>query len=408
MRGLIARKTLSSLGTTALVTWRTHVTPEALAAGTMAFYGGSSQEAPQYRYENGSVINIGGMDKATRIMSSEYDLVYVQEAIELVEEDWEAITTRLRNGVLPYQQLLADTNPAEPTHWLKARCDRGACRLYDSRHEENPVLFGEDGRVTEAGAAYMAKLDALTGVRYLRLRKGLWVAAEGVIYEDWSPAVHLVDPRPIPDDWPRFWAVDFGYVNPFVCQMWAEDPDGQLILYREIYRTKRLVEDHARDIMACVSVPDPHHTPRPGDVVASGRTWTEPKPRAIVCDHDAEGRATLARQLNLPTKAADKAVLDGIQRFQARLRPRADGRPGLVIMRDALVYRDPELVDAKKPTCTAEEIPGYVWLIRPSTGTTTQKTGKEEPLKENDHGCDTGRYLVMYRDPMSRPGMRTL
>jgi predicted transcriptional regulator len=40
--------------------------------------------------------------------------------------------------------------------------------------------------------------------------------------------------------------VDFGYTNPFVMQWWAEDPDGRLYLYREIYRTRRLVEDHAK------------------------------------------------------------------------------------------------------------------------------------------------------------------
>jgi hypothetical protein len=44
---------------------------------------------------------IGGMDKPTKIMSSEYDFIYVQEAIELTETDWENLTTRLRNGRCP-------------------------------------------------------------------------------------------------------------------------------------------------------------------------------------------------------------------------------------------------------------------------------------------------------------------
>ena len=49
-------------------------------------------------YGTGSTITVGGMDKATRIMSSEYDACYVQGAIELIEDDWEAITTRLRTA----------------------------------------------------------------------------------------------------------------------------------------------------------------------------------------------------------------------------------------------------------------------------------------------------------------------
>lgn len=422
MRGLIVRKTLSSLGSTALVTWREHVAKEALAAGDVVWYGGSQQESPQYRYSNGSVIVVGGMDKATRIMSSEYDVVYAQEAIELTETDWESITTRLRNGKVSFQQLMADTNPDAPTHWLNQRQQRGTTTMLECRHEDNPVLFNDDGTKTPVGEAYISKLDNLTGVRYHRLRKGLWVAAEGIIYEEWDPALHLrsfeqvipngpelaaklgrdLTAADLPEEWPRFWAVDFGFVNPFVLQCWAETPDGQLVMYREIYRTKRTVDQHARDIMACVSKPDPDHVERSSDVASSGRIWTEPRPRAIICDHDAEGRATLAKELNLPTRAADKKVKNGIEKVQVRLRKRADGLPGMVFIRDAVVSRDQDLVDAKKPASTVEEFPSYVWDIRDGGKT------KDEPVKVDDHGQDTTRYLVVYRDPSSRPGMRVL
>ena len=380
MRGLIVRKTLASLGSTALVTYREQVTPEAFDSGLVSFYGGSPQEPPQYRYGNGSTLVIGGMDRASRIMSSEYDVIYVQEAIELTEDDWEALTTRLRNWKVTFQQIIADTNPSTPTHWLKARCDRGATVLLESRHEENPTLF-HDGEATPEGAAYLDKLDNLTGPRYLRLRKGLWVAAEGVVYEDFDPAIHLVNRFEIPRDWPRYWEVDFGYVNPFVLQRWAEDPDGRLYLYAEIYRTKRLVEDHARDVLAQVVV---------------GGEWIEPKPRAVICDHDAEDRATLERHLGMSTLAASKSVSDGIQAVQSRLRVAGDGQPRLFVLRDAVAQRDPELVEAKRPTCTAEEFPGYVW----------EGKGKDRPVKVDDHGLDCVRYLVAERDLAARPRVR--
>lgn len=388
MRGLIVRKTAVSLTSTALVTFRTHVLPEALAAGDVAWYGGSQQEAACYRYRNGSVINVGGMDKPTRIMSSEYDVAYVQEATELTEEDWEAITTRLRHGKVSFQQLLADCNPDVPTHWLKVRCDTGRTKMLESRHEENPVLFTAEGELTEVGASYIAKLDNLTGVRYSRLRKGLWVAAEGIIYEDYDPAVHLIDRFHVPRDWVRWWSVDFGYTNPFVCQMWAEDPDGRLYLYREIYATKRLVEDHAETILAAVT---------------KNGEWREPKPRAIICDHDAEDRATLERKLGMSTVAAKKTVSDGIQAVQARMRAAGDGKPRIFLMRDSLVQRDPELLDAKKPTCTAEELVGYVWATAAAG-----KPVKDEPHKLDDHGCDAMRYAVAARDLVGRARVRFL
>lgn len=386
MRGLIARKTATSLTSTALVTWREKVAPEALAHGLCQWYGGSSQEAAGYRYRNGSVVNVGGLDKSERIMSSEYDLAYVQEATELTVTDWEAITTRLRNGVMPYQQLIADCNPSTPYHWLKKRCDSGACRMLNSRHEDNPSLFDATGEMTDRGATYIAKLDALTGVRKQRLRHGLWVAAEGLIYDEWDRETHVVPSFGIPPEWPRYWSIDFGFVNPFVLQCWAEDPDGRSYLYRELYRSRRLVEDHARDILS---------------IVAPRGAWIEPKPIKVICDHDAEGRETLQRHLGLGTTAAKKGVSGGIQAVSSRLKVQSDGKPRLFLVEDARVHRDDDLAEAGKPTCTAEEIPGYA-RERLADGSTS----KEQPRKEDDHGCDALRYYVAERDLKQRFSVR--
>jgi hypothetical protein len=41
---------------------------------------------------------------------------------------------------------------------------------------------------------------------------------------------------------------------------------------------------------------------------------------------------------------------------------------------------------------TTEEIEGYVW------NTDGGKRKGEEPVKDNDHGCDAMRYLVMHFD----------
>lgn len=392
MRALMVRKVLASLGSTGLVTWREHVVPEALAAGVLSFYGGSAQHPAQYRYQNGSTVTLGGMDKPTKIMSSEYDACYVQEAIELTEGDWESITTRLRNGVVSFQQLMADTNPAEPTHWLHQRALTGRTTMLNTRHEDNPRLFHDDGTLTVGGASYIGLLDNLTGVRRDRLRHGRWVAAEGLIYEDYSAEVHLRKIEDPPHDWPRYWCVDFGYTNPTAIQFWAEDPDGRLHLYRELYRAKRLVEDHARDILDAVTLSD-------------GVTWREPRPRAIICDHDAEDRATLERHLGMSTVAAHKDVSPGIQAVQARLRVAEDGRPRLYFSPTALAERDPELVAAKRPCGLIEEIPGYVW-DRPTTGVAADRPPKETPLKRDDHAMDCLRYVVAHLDLAARPRVR--
>lgn len=397
MRGLIVRKTLASLGSTALVTYEEHVAKEHLANGEVKWFGGSAKEAACYRYKNGSRIVVGGMDKAMKIMSSEYDIVYAQEATELLESDWEAITTRLRNGKMPYQQIIADANPDVPTHWLKIRCDIGKTSHIRSRHEDNPLLFeqnrdGTTGGLTEVGRDYMSKLDALTGVRYMRLRKGIWCAAEGLVYEEFDPELHVhkrIGEPPV--SWTRYITVDFGYTNPMVVQFWAEDEDGRLYLYRELYHTKTTVDEMAPKIKQAMNLKK------------------APRPRMIICDHDAEGRAVLERELGMSTRAAKKSVEDGIQAVKKRMKPsEVDGKPRVFLCQDARITQDKELADRKKPTSTLEEVVGYVWDKGSTIAQNAGKPPKEAPVKEDDHGMDAMRYMIAERDLKARPRVRTI
>lgn len=393
MRGLIVRKTLASLGSTALVTFEQHVAKEHLANAEVKWFGGSPKEAACYRYKNGSTITVGGMDKSMKIMSSEYDIVYVQEATELTENDWEAITTRLRNGKVSFQQLMADANPDIPTHWLKIRCDQGKTKMIRSRHEDNPVLFDQRTmKLTPAGKSYMGKLDALSGVRYQRLRKGIWCAAEGLVYEEWNPEIHLHKKILCPPiSWTRYITVDFGYTNPMVVQFWAEDEDGRLYLYKELYATKTTVDEMAPKIKEAMNLK------------------REPRPRMIICDHDAEGRAVLERELGMSTVAAKKSVEDGIQAVKKRLKVNeADGRPRVYLCQDAIIERDQLLLDVKKPTCTLDEVVGYIWDRGTAIAQTNGKPPKEHPVKEDDHGMDALRYMIAQRDLKARPRFRTI
>lgn len=360
LRALLVRKTLASLKGSGLVTMDEKVDPY---RGGVVFRGDTMKRPAQYLYPNGSVIVVGGMDKASKVMSAEYDLAYVQEATELDENDWEAITTRLRNGRMNYQQLLGDCNPDAPTHWLKLRADAGRCLMLESRHEDNPTVTPD----------YLARLDALTGVRLLRLRYGVWAAAEGMVYQDaWERRRNVINRFDIPREWPRYLSVDFGFTNPFVCQWWAEDPDGRLYRYRELYKTKMLVEDHARQIK---------------ELSRWGKEDGEPLPYAIICDHDAEDRATLERHLGLSTTPAHKDVSPGLQAVASRFKAAGDSKARLFFLRDSLVERDHDLADAKKPTCTEEEVESYIW-----------DANKERPVKDDDHGMDTTRYMVAHKD----------
>lgn len=395
VRALILRKTARSLATSALKTWERDVIPEATRDGTVEYYGGSAREPAQYRYKNGSSVAIGGLDDPMKIMSTEYDIIFIQEATEVTVDDWESANIRLRNGALSFQQLLADCNPGHPTHFLLDRAREGKLKHLVSLHEDNPRYFHEDGTLTDEGAEYMKRLDSLTGVRYLRLRKGIWAAAEGVIFESFDPNLHVIDPFEIPKSWERIWAIDFGHTNPFVWQDWALDEDRRGYLVREIYMSGRIVEDHARQIRyECGLGPldlDGNTLPYDGPERAP---WEKVMPSAVVCDHDAEDRATFERHTGLGTVPADKAVLPGIDNIEARLRLAGDGRPRLFFLRNALIEVDQTLVDRKLPTRTVEEFPGYIWAAEPPSADRKQA----QPVKRNDHGCDTTRYFGMEID----------
>jgi phage terminase large subunit len=372
-RWLILRKTHASLTATALVTYNEKVLHP---LDGVRFFGGSGNRPSEYRYPNKAVAVVGGMDRPEKHMSSDYDGIYVPEATDLTLNDWESLTTRLRNNVMPYQQIIGDCNPTYPEHWANKRMQAGKTTRLISRHEDNPMLYDEAGNVTPNGAAYMAALDALTGVRYLRLRKGIWAAAEGTVYQDaWDSATNLIDRFPIPREWPRFLSVDFGFTRAFVCQFWAQDPDGRIYLYREIYKTKTLVEDHAKKII---------------EVAGWNRDGGDPLPYAIIRDHDAEDGATLERHLHqagihIMTTRAIKNVSAGINASAARMRKAGDGKPRLYILRDSLVEIDRELQSANLPYCTLHEFDSYVWNEK-----------KDAPIKEADHGMDCLRYVCMH------------
>jgi hypothetical protein len=234
MRGGIFRKTRVALTQTAMVTYEEKVLPQ---PSGVRFH----HEEQEYRYPNGSVLIVAGLDDPEKIKSLELDVAYVQEATELDLGDWEMLRSRLRHDVMPYHQLLGDCNPGDPGHWLNKRCDAGATRRLVSRHEDNPSITAER----------IAALDALTGYRHKRLRLGLWVAAEGMYFPEWNPEVHCEDAFDPPADWTRWLAVDYGYADPFCCLWFARAPDARrtVHVYRELYAAG-LRDEQQADLVA--------------------------------------------------------------------------------------------------------------------------------------------------------------
>lgn len=372
MRGGIFRKTRASLTQTAMATLERAVLP----AGAAAF-NHSDQE---YRFPNGSRLIVGGLDDPEKIKSLELDMAYVQEISELTAEDYEILTTRVtgRSAVMPYTQLIADMNPTHPTFWLYEREKAGSVLFLTATHADNPTI-------TEAR---LAPLRALTGYRYRRLYLGERVAAEGMYFTEWDPAVHLCDPFPIPAHWTRWTATDYGYADPFAHYAAAREPGTRRIyVFREIYAaglrdhqqvdlvTRRIREEReALGLEAGRSLYALHV----GDPSMFARRSEQDKP-SIAAVYQQKGIALLPAGNN--RKHGWQVVRDAlaIGADGPRLRVFKGRCPNLVRTLPAMVH-DP---------LDAEDL-----------------ADKIKSVKTEDHAADCLRYLLMAEASPPSPGVR--
>ena len=231
-RIVILRKRQTDIYNTVLETYREVIS----GVDDIKPFGGN--RPGMFVYPNGSKIYISGIDKASKVLSSERDIIYCNQVEEFSLRDWEYLTTRAtgRGSVMPYTQVIGDCNPDHPTHWIKTREKQGYLKIIESRHTDNPTLYDEEGNLTEQGIRTISTLDRLTGSRKLRLKEGLWAAPEGAIYEVFTEEKHKVKSFEIPLNWAR--AVGIDPVGAYTAGVWgALDPlSGVFNIYREYYQ----------------------------------------------------------------------------------------------------------------------------------------------------------------------------
>lgn len=253
---LIARKTQTALAGAALATYRDKVAGEELRTGAIEHFGGSGAEPPGFRYSNGSTIQYRGLDDIDKTLSTEYDNVYVNEATECTEDDWELLTRCLRNGVTPRQRLIGDCNPSTDRHWLLRRCNTGKTRRLRSTVRDNPLYWDDLANdYTPEGKAYIEDIVGnMTGTRRQRLFEGQWVGLESAIYGQLDPSIHL-QPLPIRVEWvDGAIGVDFGKTpgHPSTVVAITKAGDG-VVWVRECWAetggNAKAIEDAARGMM---------------------------------------------------------------------------------------------------------------------------------------------------------------
>lgn len=132
-----------------------------LKAQAMQYYGPAIKMIPRGKsgdmyitFTNGSEILFAGLDDVEKLKSI-HDIsgIWIEEASELLEGDFNQLDIRLRGERKYYKQIIISFNPISITHWLKKRFfDRDDDRVVTSRttYKDNRFLPEEDRLTLEA------------------------------------------------------------------------------------------------------------------------------------------------------------------------------------------------------------------------------------------------------------------
>lgn len=280
---------------------------------------------------------------------------YVDEATTLPKSFFDQLTARCS---VPGARILATTNPDTPLHWLRKgyllRPAETRLRSWHFTLDDNPGLDEE----------YKARIKAThVGLFYKRNVLGLWVQAEGAVYEMYDEERHVVDSLPPMQRWLAV-GVDVGTSNPFHAVLLGLGADGCLYVASEWRHA-------AREVMR--SMTDAEYS-------AALRAWLAEqgvRPEWVVVDPSAASFIEQLHRDGITPAAADNSVMDGIRTV------------GSLLATDRLkIHR----------SCTAlrEEIAAYVW------DDDATERGEDKPLKVNDHGVDALRYAVRTTEALWR------
>lgn len=317
----------------------------------------------RFEYANGSMLLYAGLEdekQRERLKSigqdGAVDIAWMEEATEFDESDYNALIARMRGKAAPWRQRLLTCNPDAPTHWIKRRLiDGGEAAVYYSGRLDNP----------HNPADYDSQMNTLTGIEDLRLNKGQWVQASGLVYDVWSdgpPDGNVTEGAEYVDGAGSiYWACDDGYAgerdptsghfsadsHPRVFLLAQERADGRLCVFWEDYRVKALSDQHIADMLA-LPYPEP-------DYVALDSSAAE-----------LRGRLT---QAGLYTRGKPAKVDESIKATRRMLAADSNG------WRRILVH----------PRCKH---------LRAEMASYRYDPQSEAPIKQFDHGPDAIRYLA--------------
>lgn len=199
-------------------------------SGAKIVLGHMQHENDKYNYQ-GKQYQYIGFDELTQFTESQYLYLFSRSRKGKSE-----VPVRIRAASNPggighqfvKQRFIDAAKPGETYIDPKT----GLSRIFiPGRLTDNPTLLNKDPE-------YINRLMALPEIERKRLLEGIWDIFEGQAFPELSMRVHGCEPFPIPPDWEKFIALDWGYSRPFSIGWYAVDFDGILYRYREWYGCK--------------------------------------------------------------------------------------------------------------------------------------------------------------------------
>jgi phage terminase large subunit len=357
----MVRQTYKSTLSSVRVTYEDKILPE---DSPVKPYGGERPEF--YIYPNGSVLYLGGLDKPDKFLSSEWDFIYINQTEEITKDAYEKLCARAsgRAGNAPYTQVIGDCNPSYPGHWILQKRSAGELVFYEQFHKDNPTLYNQEtGQITEQGKRTMLVLNKLTGVRRDRGLLNLWVAAEGVVFDNFSLTGNVSTSAEYNPELETYWGVDDGYAHgggvgtishhPRVILLAQQTSVGGINIFAEYYETLQMPEASLDEVIS----------------------WPYKLPRIALVDSSA---AELRRRLS------DKGIFNGAATHRIS--------DGIKIMRRFVCDGNGVRLLQIHPRCKnlIREMQSY----RYDDKGRSSEAGEPKPLKLDDHTIDGCRYLL--------------
>lgn len=302
-------------------------------------------------FVNGSRIVCSYFDNdndALKYQGQEYDIIFLEEATQFTEFAFNILKACLRGANdFPKRMYLTCNPDGIGFLWVK--------RLFvtrDYREGEDGAeytfiqsLVDDNFALCSKNPDYVKQLDSLPEDLRRRWREGSWDVAAGQYFEEFDRRYHVCEPFPIPKEWRRYIAIDYG-LDMLACYWIAVDSNRNAYVYREYCKSDLPISAAAKAINE-MTPPDESIYLRLAPPDLWNRSQETGKSKAFLF---LESGLDLTKSNN-DREAGWLAIKDLLQRD-------AEGNARLHIFSTCpkLIQHLPELMrDPKKPTDTMTE-----------------------------------------------------